>query len=123
VLSGTVAGVVELSGSVIESPQGLHSNAYKFSANARLMICKVIGLPQTGQATSLLNVRSSLIWIFVHAMARSNLDADQHIGKKPPRGHRPWPPWHMPAAGRYMRPRSKRGFDISTLAGQTNSLL
>jgi hypothetical protein len=47
-----MAGVVELSGSVIESPQGLHSNAYKFSARARLMICKVIGLPQTGQAST-----------------------------------------------------------------------
>jgi hypothetical protein len=53
--------MVELSDSVIESPQGLHSNAYKFSAKAHLMICKVIGLPQTGQATSLLGVRSSLI--------------------------------------------------------------
>jgi hypothetical protein len=50
--------VVELWGSVIESPHGLHSNAYKFSAKARLMICKVIGWPQTGQATSLLGVGS-----------------------------------------------------------------
>jgi hypothetical protein len=48
-------------GSVIESPQGLHLNAYKFPAKARLMICKVIGLPHTGQATSLLGARSSLI--------------------------------------------------------------
>jgi hypothetical protein len=39
----------------------LHSNAYKFSAKARLMICKVIGLPQIGQATSLLGIESSLI--------------------------------------------------------------
>jgi hypothetical protein len=56
-----MAGVVELSGAVIESPQGLHSNAYKFSAKARLMIWRVIGLPQTGQATSLLGVKFSLI--------------------------------------------------------------
>jgi hypothetical protein len=56
-----MAGVVELSGSVIESPQGLHSNAYKFPAKARLMICKVIGLPQTGQATSLLSTKSSVM--------------------------------------------------------------
>ena len=56
VVSGTMAGVVELSGSVIESPQGLHSNAYRFSAKARLMICKAIGLPQMGQASSLLGV-------------------------------------------------------------------
>jgi hypothetical protein len=56
-----MAGVVELSDSVIESPQGLHSNAYKFSAKARLMIWKVIGLPQTGHATSLLDMKSSLI--------------------------------------------------------------
>jgi hypothetical protein len=64
VLSGPIAGVVELSGSVIESPQGLHSNAYKFSAKARLMICKVIGLPQTGQATSLLSMKSPLLGLY-----------------------------------------------------------
>jgi hypothetical protein len=51
-----MAGLVELSGAVIESPQGLHSNAYKLSVRARLMIWKVIGLPQIGQATSLLGV-------------------------------------------------------------------
>jgi len=56
-----MAGLVELSGSVSESAQGLHSNAYKFSAKARLMIWKVIGLPQTGQATSLPGVKSSFI--------------------------------------------------------------
>jgi hypothetical protein len=56
-----MAGVVELSDSVIESPQGLHSNAYKFLAKARLMIWKVIGLPQTGHATSLLEMKSLLI--------------------------------------------------------------
>jgi hypothetical protein len=56
-----MAGVVELSGSVIESPQGLHSNTYKFSVKARLIVWKIIGLPQTGQATSLLGVKSSLI--------------------------------------------------------------
>jgi len=54
-------GFVELSGSVIESPHGLHSNACTFSAKGRLMICKVIGRPQTGQPTSSLDVKSSLI--------------------------------------------------------------
>jgi hypothetical protein len=53
--------VIELSGEVIESPHGLHSNAYKFPAKARLMICKAIGRPQTGQATSLLSVKSLLM--------------------------------------------------------------
>jgi hypothetical protein len=53
VLSGTMAALVELSDLVIESPHGLHSNAYKCSAKARRMICEVIGRPQTGQATSL----------------------------------------------------------------------
>jgi hypothetical protein len=61
VLPGTTAGVVELSGSVIESPQGLHSNTYKSSVKARLIVWKIIGLPQTGQATSLLGLNSSLI--------------------------------------------------------------
>jgi hypothetical protein len=52
-------GVIELSGEVIESPQGLHSNAYKFPAKARLMICKDIGRPQIGQATPSLGVGTS----------------------------------------------------------------
>jgi len=56
-----MAGFIELSGSVIESPHGLHSNARRFSAKGRLMICKVIGRPQTGQPTSSLDVKSSLI--------------------------------------------------------------
>ena len=56
-----MAGFAELSGSVIESPQGLHSNARTFSAKGRLIICKAIGRPQTGQPTSLLGVKSSLI--------------------------------------------------------------
>jgi hypothetical protein len=54
-------GVIELSGEVIESPHGLHLNAYKFPAKARLMICKAIGRPQMGQATSLPGVESSLM--------------------------------------------------------------
>jgi hypothetical protein len=56
-----MTGFVELLGSVIESPHGLHSNARTFSAKGRLMICKVIGRPQTGQPTSLLGVKSSPI--------------------------------------------------------------
>jgi hypothetical protein len=54
-------GVVELSGEVIESLQRLHSNAYKFPAKARLMICKDIGRPQMGQATPSLGVGTSLM--------------------------------------------------------------
>jgi hypothetical protein len=54
-------GFIELSGEVIESPHGLHSNAYMFPAKARLMICKAIGRPQMGQATSLPGVESSLM--------------------------------------------------------------
>ena len=38
-----MAGFVELPGSVIESPHGLHSNARTFSAKGRPMICKAIG--------------------------------------------------------------------------------
>ena len=56
------AEVVELTGSVIESPHGLHWNAYRFSAKARLMTDRVIGRPQIGQATpSSLGLRSSLM--------------------------------------------------------------
>jgi hypothetical protein len=80
-----MVGVVELSGSVIESPQGLHSNAYKSSVKARLMIWKVIGLPQTGQATSLLGVKTSLIGALCTSMTECDIDADQHVGKTPPR--------------------------------------
>jgi hypothetical protein len=44
---------VQLTGSVVENPQGLHWNTFKFSANARLIVCSnVIGRPQTGQMTS-----------------------------------------------------------------------
>lgn len=73
--------------------------------------------------------------MFMHGMAESSLDADQHIGKSAPRRLRPWPlsvrtfpqssmGWISfeqatpPSAG--IRACSKR-FDISTLAGQTNS--
>jgi hypothetical protein len=81
VLPGKMAGVAELSGSVIESPQGLHSNAYKSSAKARLKIWKIIGVPQTGQTTSLRGV-SFAHWSFMHSVVECNLDADQHIGNK-----------------------------------------
>jgi hypothetical protein len=55
-------GVVQLTGSVVENPHGLHWNTYKFSAKARLMTCsKIIGRPHTGQTTSFVSVTSSLI--------------------------------------------------------------
>jgi hypothetical protein len=42
-----------LTGSVIENPHGVHSNRFKFSQKARLIICsKIIDRPQTGQMTS-----------------------------------------------------------------------
>jgi hypothetical protein len=60
------AVVVQLTGSVIESPHGLHWNAYKFSPKARLIVCmSVIGRPQTGQMTSLVVGVTSLLIIRV----------------------------------------------------------
>ena len=45
--------VFALTGSVIENPHGVHSNRFKFSQKARLIICsKIIDRPQTGQMTS-----------------------------------------------------------------------
>jgi hypothetical protein len=60
-LAGRV-GVVQLTGSAIENPHGLHWNAFKFSAKARLMVCRnTIGRPQTGQMVSLIGVGPSVI--------------------------------------------------------------
>jgi hypothetical protein len=143
VLSGTIAGVAELLGSVIESPQGLHSNAYKFWAKARLMIWKVIGLPQTGQATSA--VKSSLIGHLCTRCRSAVLTRINTSAKKPPRGLRLWSPWQrstpvlafrQSSTGRIQlrtpdtspasagtRAHAHREIDISALAGQTSSLL
>jgi hypothetical protein len=53
---------VQLTGSVIENPQGLHWNTFKLSANARLIVCSnFIGRPQTGQTTSTVWTAFSLI--------------------------------------------------------------
>jgi hypothetical protein len=61
-LAASSGGVVQLTGSVVENPQGLHLNTFRFSAKARLIVCSnVIGPPQTGQMTSLMNVGFSLI--------------------------------------------------------------
>jgi hypothetical protein len=61
-------GVIQLTGSVIENPHGLHLNTFRFSAKARQIVCSnVIGRPQTGQMTSFVNVASPLI---VHLWAR-----------------------------------------------------
>jgi hypothetical protein len=70
-------GVVELSGSVIESPHGLHSNAYKFPAKARLMICNVIGRPQNRAADFVAGCEIFAHCLLMHAMADSGLDVDQ----------------------------------------------
>jgi len=81
-VTGTTAGGVELSGEVIESPHGLHSNAYKFPANARLMTCKDIGRPQMGQATSLPGV-DSLLKLYLSTRWRDpDNDADQLLGQR-----------------------------------------
>jgi hypothetical protein len=51
--TGFGRGVVQLTGSVVENPHGLHWNTFKFSAKARLIMCsKIIGRPQMGQMTS-----------------------------------------------------------------------
>jgi hypothetical protein len=54
--------VVQLTGSVVENPHGLHLNTFKSSAKARLIVCsKIIGRPQTRQMTSFVDVGSLLI--------------------------------------------------------------
>jgi hypothetical protein len=54
--------VVQLTGSVIEKPHGLHCHAYRFSAKARLISCsKIIGRPQIGQIVSAVGGVSSAI--------------------------------------------------------------
>jgi hypothetical protein len=61
--SATFCGrVVQLAGSVIEKPHGLHCHTYRASANARLIVCnKIIGRPQTEQITSLAGTAGSII--------------------------------------------------------------
>ena len=55
-------GVVQLAGSVVENPHGLHLNTFRFSAKARLIVrTRIIGRPQTGQMTSFVDVGTSLI--------------------------------------------------------------
>ena len=90
-LSGAMTGVVELSGSVIESPQGPHPNACKFAAKARLMTCKFIGPPQTGQATSLPGERSSLIRCLCTRWRSATLTRIKISPKKPPNHLARWP--------------------------------
>lgn len=78
-------GAVQLTGSVVENPHGLHLNTFRFSAKARLIVSsKIIGRPQTGQMTSFVDVASLLIEVLMHAMADSRVDINQP----------PWPaPW------------------------------
>jgi hypothetical protein len=55
-------GVVQLKGSVVENPQGLHLKTFRFSPKARLIVrSTIIGRPQTGQMTSFVDVTSSLM--------------------------------------------------------------
>jgi len=55
-------GVVQLAGSVIEKPQGLHLNTYRFPAKARLISCsRVIGRLQTAQTFLISGVCLSVI--------------------------------------------------------------
>jgi hypothetical protein len=50
---GCCAGIVQLTGSVMENPHGLHWNTYTLSEKACLIVCRnVIVRPQTGQTTS-----------------------------------------------------------------------
>jgi hypothetical protein len=93
-----MAGILELSRSIIESQQGLYSNAYKFSAKARLTIWNVAGNFFAG-------CQIFAQWSFMRPMAK-----DQYKGKKSRRA--PAKPSrvgyslkrHMPAVGRCTRP-------------------
>jgi hypothetical protein len=79
--------VVLPTGSAFEYPHALQWNTFKFSAKARRILCsKVIGRPQTGQMTSFIDVRSSLI---AHSWAR----------------------WLVPAMTEINRPRFPFAFD------------
>jgi hypothetical protein len=73
-LAGRV-GVVQFTGTVIENPHGLHWNASKFSANARLIVCRnAIDRPQTGQMGSLIGVSSSVIFALIDAIGGPSID-------------------------------------------------
>jgi hypothetical protein len=112
-----MAGDVELSGSVIESPQGLHSKAYKFSAKARLMICKIIGLPQIGQATLLLGIRFSLIGYLCMQWRNPTLTRIKKVAVRAS----PWP-LHTSRHRPVDAPALKWGIDIITSPGQMHLL-
>ena len=54
--------MVQLTGSVVENPHGLHWNTFTFSPKARLIKRrKVIGRPQTGQMTSFVSLTPLLM--------------------------------------------------------------
>ena len=54
--------VVQLAGSVIEKPQGMHLKTYRFPAKARLISCsRVIGRLQTAQTFLISGVCLSVI--------------------------------------------------------------
>src|SRR5215469_3952192 len=59
-----VGGFVQLAGSAVEKPHGLHWNTFNSSTNVRLIIVRnVISRPQTGQMTSFAGVTFSFICI------------------------------------------------------------
>lgn len=70
--------MVLLTGSVFKYPHGLHWNTFKFSAKARLIVCRrVIGRPQAAQMTSFVELGSLLIAPSMGVRAGGRLDADQ----------------------------------------------
>jgi hypothetical protein len=76
--------VVQLVGSVIEKPHGLHCHTYRFWATTRLISCsKVIGLPQTGQTTSAVGAAGSIIPCLFDAIPSSVNEEDQQLCPRP----------------------------------------
>jgi hypothetical protein len=77
-----MVGVVELSDSIIESPQGLHSNAYKFSARARLIDPEGHRSAADGARSFVTGYEIFAHCSIMHSVPGCNLDADQRIGKR-----------------------------------------
>jgi hypothetical protein len=69
---------VQLTGSLVEKPQGLHSNTFRLSANARRMVrTNLMDRPQTGQITSLDVVTCSLMRALIGYRCGCRHDAGQ----------------------------------------------
>jgi hypothetical protein len=55
-------GVIELTGSVVENPHGLHLNTFRLSAKACLIVCnKIIGRPRDRTMTLFADARFPLM--------------------------------------------------------------